>query len=190
MKLKLVLDKTDRFLVSELIKNGRIKYTELARKLKVTPAAIKERVEKLIEAKLVTPTVLLNTGILFPLKAIIGVEADADCVNILIRKLRNCPMVVSLTKTSGTHNLMLFLVAKDIDQLESFLNNQIRNEPGIKHVEVNIGNNILPDFHHIRLYNFEDPDYVPCGLKSKDRDVCLACPGMVEKEIRHGKRKD
>lgn len=188
MKLKSTLDKTDSFLVSELIKNGRVKYTELAKKLKVTPAAVKERVEKLIETKIISPTVLLNTSILFPLKAVIGVEADVDCTNTLIRKLRNCPIVASLTKTSGAHNLIFFVFVNDLDQLESFLNNQVRNEPGIKHVEVNLGNNSASEFYHLRLYELEDHEHVPCGLKRKDRDVCLGCPGLVE-DIKHEKRK-
>ena len=174
MKADFKLDKTDKFLISELIKNGRVKYTELAKKLKITPAAVKERVEKLIESKVVQPTVLLNAR-MFPIKACVGVEGDAECVNMLLEKLKNCPLVEFLVRTSGTHNLVLFLVARSLDHLESFLNNQVRNEPGIKHVDVNIGNSIIPEFTYIRFYT-NNQKYLPCGLKRTDKNVCTDCP--------------
>lgn len=181
MKIKRGLDRTDRFIISEMIKNGRIKYTALAKKLNITPAAIKERVEKLVEKGFIKPSVLLNQSSFFPLSSIIGIEADADCVKILIRKLRNCPLIISITKTSGVHNLILHIVTKNLHQLESFLNNQIRSEPGIKHVEVNVGNtSVIPEFQQIRLYDYKEKEYVPCGLRADDKDVCLDCPGLAQ----------
>jgi DNA-binding Lrp family transcriptional regulator len=177
MEADFKLDNTDKFLISELIKNGRIKYTELAKKLKVTPVAIKERVERLIKLKVIQPTVLLNAK-MFPIKAWVGVEGDAECVNTIWEKLKNCPLVESLVRTSGTHNLVLFLVAKSLEHLETFLNNQLRNEPGIKHVDVNIGNNILPEFTYIRFYT-NNQKYLPCGLKRTDKNICRDCP-MLE----------
>lgn len=176
MKADFKLDKTDKFLISEMIKNGRVKYTELAKKLKVTPAAIKERVEKLIEAKVVQPTVLLNVR-MFPIKACIGIEGDTECVNVLLEKLKNCPLVECLVRTSGTYNLVLFLLAKSLEHLENFLDSQVRNEPGIKHVDINIGNNITSQFAYIRLCT-DNQKCPPCGLK-KGRDACIDCP-MVE----------
>lgn len=181
MKGKNILDETNRFLISEIIKDGRVKYTKLAKQLRITPAAVKERVERLVKNQIIKPTAIVNAKEMFPVTAGIGVEADAEGVNILVRKLRNCPLVVHMTKTSGNHNLILTVVAEDFQQLESFLTNQIRSEPGIKHVEVNIGNQttIVPEFQQIRLFHEEDTDYVPCGLHFQDKDVCLNCPGLV-----------
>lgn len=181
MKNKIVLEDRNRFLISELIKNGRVKYTDLAKKLNVTPAAIKERVERLIEHKIIRPSALLNSQEIFPVTGGIGIESDAEGINILVRKLRNCPLVIHMTKTSGNHNLVLSIVSEDFQQLESFLNNQIRSEPGIKHVEVNVGNEstIVPEFAHVRLFYDEDAELVPCGLRYDEREVCLNCPGLL-----------
>lgn len=183
MKKEKRLDKTSRLIISEMIKDGRVKYTTLAKKLGITPAAVKERVERLIKNKVIRASILLNPKLFFPVTGIIGVEGDSDCINILTQKLRNCPLVISMTKTSGMHNLILHIVAEDMQQLENFLNNQVRSEPGIKHVEVNIGNSsVVPEFYPIRLYNFEDKDHVPCGLRSDDKDVCINCPGLVKRK--------
>jgi Lrp/AsnC family transcriptional regulator for asnA, asnC and gidA len=182
MKTKIILDDTNRFIISELLKDGRVKYTTLAKKLGVTPAAVKERFERLIKNKVIKVSGLLNTQLLFPVTACIGLETDSDGVNILIRKLRNCPLVVHMTRTSGMHNLIMNVVAKSMDQLDSFLNNQIRSEPGIKHVEVNIGNAsiVVPDFHQVRLFYPDDPDYLPCKLRFDEKEVCTGCPNLVK----------
>ena len=111
-----------------MIKDGRVKYTKLARDLGVTPAAVKERIDRLIRNKIIHPTTLLNMQELFPVTAGVGVEADPETVNILIRKLTPCPLVLKMIRTSGNHNLILSIVAEDFSQLESFLNNQIRSD--------------------------------------------------------------
>ena len=136
MKLKNNLDETNRYIISEMIKNGRIKYTKLAKDLGVTPAAVKERIERLIKNKIIHPSTLINMQDMFPVMAGVGIEADPETVTILVRKLTPCPLVLRLVRTSGNHNLLLSIQAEDFNQLESFLNNQIRSEPGINHVEV------------------------------------------------------
>jgi len=171
----------DKFIISEMVTDGRIKYTTLAKKLKVTPAAVKERVEKLLKLKVIKPSALLNQSIFFPLTAVVGVEADADCVKILTRKFKNCPLVVSAIKTSGMHNLILHVAAKNIQQLESFLNNQVRAEPGIKHIEVNISDaSTLPEFVPLKVNYSKDNEFVPCGMRRNEEGICLNCPAVEE----------
>jgi len=180
---KIILDDVNRFIISELLKDGRMKFTTLAKKLNVTPAAVKERIDRLLKNKVIRTSALLNAQMLFPLLSVIGIEADADGVNVLTRKLRNCPLVVCMIRTSGMHNLILNTATEDIHQLENFLTNQIRSEPGMKHVEVNIGNaSITQEFHHIKLFYENSPEYAPCGLRADDKEVCLNCPGLVVKE--------
>jgi len=187
MKNKTLEDETLRLIISELIKDGRVKYTALAKKLKVTPAAVKERIERLIKNKSIKISALINTEEFFPVTSGIGVEADSEGVNILVKKLRNCPLVFHMTRTSGMHNLVLSIIAENMQQLESFLNNQIRSEPGIKHVEINIGNEstIVPDFQQLKLLYSNDTEHVPCGLRYDEKEVCLNCPGLLNiKKIR------
>ena len=61
------------------------------------------------------------------------------------------------------------------------LNNQIRSEPGINHVEVNVGNSAgtVPDFAYMKLLHEKDTSHVPCGLRHDDDLVCMNCPGLV-----------
>lgn len=189
-KVKDNLDETNRFIISEMIKNGRVKYTKLAKDIGVTPAAVKERVERLAKNNIIRPTALLNMQELFPVSAGIGIEADPETVKILVRKLTPCPLVLKLIRTSGNHNLIMYIVAEDFAQLESFLNNQIRSEPGINHVEVNIGHSAggVWDFAHMKLFHEKNAENVPCGLRHDDSLVCLNCPGLVN--VKKAKEKE
>jgi len=180
---KILVDDVNRFIISELLKDGRMKFTTLARKLGVTPAAVKERVDRLLKNKMIRTSALLNSQMFLPLISVIGIESDADGMDALTKKLRNCPLVVSMVKTSGMHNLMISTATEDINQLENFLNGQVRSEPGIRHVEVNIGNaSIVPEFHNIRLFYNDTPESLPCGIKSSDKEVCVNCPSCRAKD--------
>lgn len=182
----------NRYIISEMIKHGRVKYTKLAKALGVTPAAVKERIERLEKNRLIWPTVLLNMQELFPVTAGVGVEADPETVNILVKKLSPCPLVLKMNRTSGNHNLILSVVAQDFSQLESFLNNQIRSEPGINHVEVNIGNSPsnVPDFAFMKLMHEKNADHVPCGLRYDDNLVCMNCPGLANVKKMKGEKEE
>lgn len=158
MKTKNNLDEVNRYIISEMIKDGRVKYTKLANDLGVTPAAVKERIDRLIKNKLIKPTVLVNIQELYPVGAAIGIEGDQDTIESLIKRLSSMPNALRVTRASGNHNLILSIVAEDFARLEAFINNHIRSEAGIKHVEVNITHSAgtLPDFAYVRLVDEKD----------------------------------
>jgi Lrp/AsnC family transcriptional regulator for asnA, asnC and gidA len=184
MKIKKFLDKSNKIVVSELQKDGRTKFTALAKRLKITPAAAKERVERLIDKNIIKVSALVNVQNLLPTSAIIGIEIDSEGIDILVRRLRNCPLVFHMTKTSGNHNLILSIAAKGIAQMEDFLNKQIRSEPGIRHVEVNISNaTVVPEYFQLGV--IPDPkknDTAPCGIRRGETDQCINCPALISEE--------
>jgi Lrp/AsnC family transcriptional regulator for asnA, asnC and gidA len=158
MKTKNNLDEVNRYIISEMIKDGRVKYTKIAKDLGVTPAAVKERIDRLIKNKIIKPTILINIQELYPVGAAIGIEGDNDTIESLVRKLSNLPNVLRIVRSSGNHNLILSIVAEDFANLEAFINNRIRSEAGIKHVEVNITHSTgpLPDFAYVKLVDEKD----------------------------------
>lgn len=188
MRKRFSLDKINRFIISELQKNGRVKLTELARKLKITPAAVKERVERLIERKVIKITALINpensiSDFYHPIYAMIGIEADSECISILMRKLSNCPLVLSIQKTSGMHNLIITMAGKDLSVLEKRISDHIRSEPGIKHVEVNVGRFSFQQFIPLKV-NYPIPkDRAPCGISKNDETKCKDCLAFLGEEI-------
>ena len=176
MKAKKKLDASAKIIISELSKSGRVKLTTLAKRLNVTPAAVKERVERLMEKNIIKVVGVINVNDLFPISALIGVEADANAVNVLIRKFRACPLVFHLSKTTGVYNLIIGMVAEDMEHMENRINYHIRNEPGLKHIEVNMGHgSIVPEFRQLRLWQKEQTDTCACyGGR------CDECPAFAE----------
>lgn len=184
MKSKNILDEVNKYIIFELSKDGRTKLTTLAKKLNVTPAAVKERVERLIDKKILRVSALVNHQLLYPVTAVIGVEIDSDGLDKIIRRLRNCPLVFHINKTSGNHNLFIIMIAENLDFIDEYINKQIRSESGIKHVEVNIGNaTILPQYTPLRLFYEKNLAEAPCGLMYDDERRCSHCPAFAEKEI-------
>ncbi len=176
MKTQKKLDASSKIIISELGKSGRVKLTALAKRLNITPAAVKERLERLMEKKIVKVVGVINATEMFPISAFIGIESDANTVNVLVRKFRSCPLVFHLAKTTGVYNLIIGMVAEDMDHLEARINYHIRSEPGLKHVEVNIGHGaIVPEFRQLRLWQKEQTDTCMCyGGR------CDECPAYTE----------
>ena len=82
-------------------------------------------------------------------------------------------------KTSGNHNLIINIVAPDIATIDEFINKQVRSEPGIKHVEVNLGNvTIVPEYAPMKLFYSSDSEYAPCGWRFDDEMRCSNCPAF------------
>lgn len=178
------LDKVNRLIIHELQKNGRIKLTHLARKLKITPAAVKERIERLLERNVIKVSALVNcenvSSMYYPISATVGIEGDSECVSILTRKFINCPLTTSIQRVSGTHNLIITMVGRDLSCLEKRVNEHIRSEPGIKHVEVNIGKFVQP-FIPIKINYPAAKDAAPCGIRKDDETKCEDCLAFVSR---------
>jgi len=176
------LDERSRFIISELTKDGRTKYTKMARDLGITPAAVKERVERLIDKGYIKVSALINTQKFFPVTAIVGIEADAEAIKMLTRRFRNCPLVFHMAKTAGMHNLIISVAAEDLNSVDKFLSNHVRNEPGIRHVEVNIGNSPPnPEFCQLKIGHPKLLDSCPCGSRCDEcisylERSCNGCP--------------
>lgn len=185
MENKVFLDDTSKFIISELQKDGRTTFTELARKLGITPTAVKERVDRLIEKKIIRVSALVNTEKFYPVTAGIGIEANSEGLNDIARKMKNCPLILHMIKTSGMHNLVMNMVAEDVMHLEKTLSNHIRNVPGVRHIEVNIGNSpIVPEFRQQKLFYEKPLEVAPCGAKCDDcvsylDGSCNGCPVTV-----------
>jgi hypothetical protein len=89
-----------------------------------------------------------------------------------------------MMKVSGNHNLIVGMVAPNMNMIERIINKQIRSEPGIKHIEVNIGNlPIIPKFLQLRIPD-EKLNETPCGMRCDECKYykdgsCEGCPVTI-----------
>ncbi len=133
------IDGTDLKIIQALSEDGRKSFVEIAEKTGLSPVGVKNRVEKLINEEVLKIQGLLTIGKCYSVSANIEIEADEKTVLKLIEKFEKSPLVYHLVKTSGRYNLLIDILAPNLISIENFIAKEIRGEPGVKHIEVNVG---------------------------------------------------
>lgn len=133
------LDGLDLKIIRALAADGRRSFVEIAKGTRLSPVAIKNRVERLIDDKVLKIQGLLNMEKVYSVSAHIDIEADSGTVSHLIEKFEKSPLVYHLVKTSGRYNLLVGIVTPNLESIENFIAKEIRSELGVKHIEVSIG---------------------------------------------------
>lgn len=133
------LDGLDLKIIQELSEDGRRSFVEIAKGSGLSPVAIKNRVERLINDEVLKVKGLLNMEKVYSVSAHIEVEADHKTISKLIEKFEKSPLVYHLVRTSGRYNLMISIAAPNLESIENFIAKEIRLEPGVRHIEINVG---------------------------------------------------
>ena len=133
------LDGIDLKIIQALSEDGRRSFVDIAKGTGLSPVGIKNRVERLINDGVLRVQGLLNMEKVYSVSAHIEIEADNKTISRLIEKFEKSPLVYHLVKTSGRYNLMLSMATPNLESIENFIAKEIRLEPGVKHIEVNVG---------------------------------------------------
>lgn len=133
------LDGIDLKIIQALSEDGTKSFVEIAKGTGLSQVAIKNRVERLIKDKVLKIQGLLNMEKVYSVSAHIDIEADSKTINRLIEKFEKSPIVYHLVKTSGRYNLMVSIATPNLESIENFIAKEIRSEPEVKHIEVNVG---------------------------------------------------
>jgi len=133
------LDGLDLKIIQALSQDGRKSFVEIAKKIGLSPVGVKNRVEKLRKEKVLNIQALLNIEKFYSLSAQIEIEADNKTLLDLVEKFEKFPLVYHLVKTSGRYNLIVSIVVPKLESGENFIAREIRGEPGVKHIEVHVG---------------------------------------------------
>src|SRR3954452_11434170 len=130
-----MLDDVNRAIIEQLQSDGRRSYAAIATAVGLSEAAVRQRVQRLLEAgvmQIVAVTDPLQLG--FSRQAMVGVRADGDLSEVAA-KLAALPEVDYVVVTAGSFDLLVELVCNDDDHLLSVLNNSIRAVPGVRDSE-------------------------------------------------------
>jgi Lrp/AsnC family transcriptional regulator for asnA, asnC and gidA len=129
------LDEIDKAIIRELQLDGRTAYTNLGPAVGLSQAAVRQRVQRLIDRgvmQVVAVTDPLTLG--FKLQAMIGVEADGD-LRAVAAKLAQVDNVDYVVVTSGRFDLLIEVVCRDNEELLTLINDGIRAIPGVRSTE-------------------------------------------------------
>jgi ATP phosphoribosyltransferase len=133
------IDDIDFKIIQILSQKGRETFSEIAKEVGLSSVGVKERVEKLIKKGILEIKGFLNPESFYSISAQIRVRASRETTSWLIKKLKNSSLVYHLVKVSGKYNLIIGAMAQNIDVLNDFISKEIEAEPGVKSIEVNIG---------------------------------------------------
>ena len=134
------LDALDLKIIQLLSQDGRKSFMEIAKETKLSATGAKKRVEKLLKNNIFQIKALLNIEKFYSVSANIGIEADKETCQKLIKKLEIFPAVCNLTRVSGANkNLIVDIVAPNLKTIDEFVEKNITSEPGVRSVEVNMG---------------------------------------------------
>ncbi|AEH25177.1 Lrp/AsnC family transcriptional regulator [Pyrococcus yayanosii] len=129
------IDEVDEIILRELRKNGRITLTDLGKKVNLTPAAVKNRVEKLEKLGAIKGySAVIDSAFLGEfLTALIEVELvnpEAQDLEERIRGLVKMENVLDVYKKTGEFHILIRATFKDVEALNSFL-----RELNLKHLK-------------------------------------------------------
>lgn len=129
------LDDTDKAIIRALQVDGRSSYAQLGPKVGLSQAAVRQRVQRLIDRGVmqvvaVTDPLMLGLG----MQAMIGVQAEGD-LRALAAELAELDEVDYVVVTSGRFDLLVEVVCADHEALFTLLNDGIRTLSGVRTAE-------------------------------------------------------
>lgn len=129
------LDDADKALVELLQQDGRLPYSRLATHVGLSEAAVRQRVTRLIEDKVVQIVAVTDPLTLgFRRQAMVGVKIEGDILAVA-DALALIPEVDYVVCTSGSFDLLFELVCEDDEHLLTLLNDRVRAIPGVRSTE-------------------------------------------------------
>ena len=132
MNEKFRIDSLDERILSILMKDARVSYLEVARKCRVSGAAIHQRIQKMTEAGVITGSQfnVSTIGLGFVTQAFIGIQVNLTSTRThdeVFEKIREVPEVVECHHTTGKYSLFIKIMAKNNEHLKNIIIEKVQS---------------------------------------------------------------
>ena len=131
------VDDLDFKLLIELKKNCQVSIPSLSKKLGVNSSVLYSRINRLIKKKIITKFTIetddsqLGIGV----KALVGINRDPKDKTSIHKMLMEIPHVVSIYEVTGRFDIVIRIIAEDLEQLHSVIIEKVGNIIGITSTE-------------------------------------------------------
>ena len=130
-----LLDDISMQIIRELQRDGRRPYTSIAKTIGLSEAAVRQRVQRLLDAgvmQIVAVTDPVQVG--FSRQAMVGLRVDGDVTQVAdqVAALREVDYVVV---SAGSFDLLVEVVCEDDEHLLELVGGRIRALPGVRNTE-------------------------------------------------------
>ena len=132
------IDNLDKKILNIIMKNARIASKDVALECGVSRAAIHQRIQRLIEMKVITGSgYTVNPKSLgYNTCTYIGVRLEKGSMyREVVQELEKIPEVVECHYTTGPYSMLIKVYAQDNQHLMQLLNDQIQHIAGVTETE-------------------------------------------------------
>jgi len=132
------IDVLDRKILTVLMNDAVVPYTEIAKQLDVSAGTIHVRMKKLMDLGVVTGSQLIvnPTIIGYDICAFIGIFLDkGSAYNDVRQRMQAIPEIVELHYTTGIYSIFAKVLCRDTNHLREVLNEKIQPIHGIQRTE-------------------------------------------------------
>jgi Lrp/AsnC family transcriptional regulator for asnA, asnC and gidA len=132
------IDVLDRKILTVLMNDAVVPYTEIAKQLDVSAGTIHVRMKKLMDLGVVTGSQLIvNPSIIgYDICAFIGIFLDkGSAYNDVRQQMQAIPEIVELHYTTGIYSIFAKVLCRDTNHLREVLNEKIQPIQGIQRTE-------------------------------------------------------
>lgn len=129
----IMLDKTDRAIISYLQYDGRMPYTKIASELGITEGGVRRRVKKLTDEG-----ILQIVGIVEPHDigldeaSMIGITVEGRPIDDVADEIAQFPEVTYLFQAAGEFDLFVEVYCQNREHFVNFLNRKLQQIPGVR----------------------------------------------------------
>ena len=129
------LDEKDLKILEMLTKNARIPYCEIAKAIGISDVAVMKRIRKLEQSGIIKGyTAIIDPKKLgYNLVSITGIDVEPQYLFKVVEELKNIMNIKYIAVTSGDHNIMTVIWAKNGDEIAK-IHSDISKLPGIRRV--------------------------------------------------------
>jgi Lrp/AsnC family transcriptional regulator, regulator for asnA, asnC and gidA len=133
-----VLDEIDRRIIEQLQEDGRKPYTQMAPAVGLSEAAVRQRVQRLIDAGAMQIVAVTDPRLLgFSRQAMIGLKVEGDTRRVAAA-LADLHEIEYVVLTAGAFDILIEVVVEDDEHLLELLNEKIRKIKGVVTTETYI----------------------------------------------------
>lgn len=142
------LDSLDREIIRLLVQDGRMSNAELARQIKDTnERLVRYRIGRLLKEGIIQIGAIVNPiAIGYPIIADVWVDIEAGQAVKVARKLAELDRARYVSySTGGMKNVTVQIVARDLEEMYSYVSEVIENIPGVERTQTMLIPGILKD---------------------------------------------
>lgn len=130
-------DELDIKLLYELTQDGSISVPSLSKKLNINSSVLYSRIKRLVRKKLIKKfTIVIDDSLLgIGVKASVGINRDPKYKESIHKHLMSTPEVASISEVTGRFDIMIRVMAENLEALHSVVIEKIGKIQGIQNTE-------------------------------------------------------